>query len=194
MSERLNIFLKTITDFADAECEKLEQRAQSFKEENISAYKKEAEEKSRSNTQYEKERILSRVNREISDYEAQKKSALASIRENITEKVFNEVKEKIEEFTSSPEYESFLIKSADNLKKAIGDGETVFFVRTADLKYENAIKSAVKGCTVLPDDEIVFGGLRAVDKTSSVCADDTLDSRLSAERANFVRKADLKIY
>lgn len=194
MSERLTTFLKTITDFADEECRELENKAQSFKDENISKYKSQAEALNKSHIEHETSRILSRVNREISEYEAEKKTALTSLRSSLTEKVFIEATDRIKAFTESAEYEAFLVKSAENLRKAMNCDGITFFVREEDLKYSDAVKKAVVDCEIKTDAEILLGGLRAVDKNDEICGDDTLDTRLSESKRKFAEKSDLKIY
>lgn len=194
MSERLTAFLKTVTDFANEECQELETKAQSYKDGEISRYRKDAENKSKSYTDHETGRILSRVNREISDYEAEKKTALTVLRASVTSKVFGKVKEKINKFTDSKEYEAFLINSAKKLHGAMGSEEITFFLRSADMKYGESIKNAVAGRKVSSDEEIILGGLRAVDKTASICGDDTLDARLLESQKKFAEQSDLKIY
>ena len=192
MQERLTIFLKAVSDFADARCEELENQAKSFKNENISAYKSEAEAKNRSYIEYETGRILSSVNRQISDYERSKKTALTALRSEITDKVFDSVTKLINDFTESEKYEQFLLKSAEELKKSIG-GSAVFFLRPTDMKYADTLRAKF-GAEVKEDDKIVLGGLRASDKDSLMLADDTLDARLVAGRAEFAEKSGLKIY
>ncbi len=194
MSERLTTFLKTVTDFANAECEELKTRAQSFRDDNITAYRKEAEAKSRSHAEYEINRILSRTNCEISDYEGKRKAALTHLRTEITDKIFGEVCEKIKEFTRSADYEQFLLNSASSLKNAIGAETIIFFLKPDDMKYADRIKEDVPGCTVREDNDILLGGLRATDGNAQLCGDDTLDIRLTAQRELFAEKSDLKIY
>lgn len=192
MQERLTTFLKAVSDFADARCKELENQAKSFKNESISAYKSEAEAKNRSYIEYETSRILSSVNRQISDYETEKKTALTALRSEITDKVFESVTKLINNFTESENYEQFLLKSAEELKKSVGDG-AVLFLRPADMKYADILREKF-GAEIKEDGKIVLGGLRASDKDSLVLADDTFDARLNAQRAEFAEKSGLKIY
>lgn len=190
MSERLTAFLKTVEDFADAECEELRSKAQSFKDDSINAYRKEAENKSRALCQYETNRISSRTGGEISAYEVEKKAALTRLRSEINEKVFNEVSEKINEFTKSPAYADFLKKSAAEIRAALGN-DAVFYLRPADMKYADIFAN---GAPVHEDGEIILGGIRATDNSGSIRADDTLDARLAAQRTEFSEKSELKFY
>lgn len=191
MSERLTTFLKTVSDFADAECSKLEYKAQSFKDENISAYKEEAEKKNKSNIEYESHRILTSANRKISAYETEKRTALIALRTNITEKVFDGVREKLCEFTKSQNYLDFLVESAKEAKKAIG-GDITVFLRSEDMRYAEKIEE-ICGVKAEVSDKILLGGLRAASRDGSIMADDTLDSRLEIQKTVFAEKSALKI-
>ncbi len=192
MSERLTAFLKTVTDFADAQCSDLEYKAQSFKDENIISYQKKAEQKSKEYIDYEVSRIKTTVNKTISDYEAEKRSALISLRTQITEDVFSQVIEKITEFRSSADYEAFLLRSAQSLKSEIGDDATIL-ISTDDMKYAEKITSATQ-CIVKQDDTIELGGLRAINTDETIIIDDTLENRLNAEHQDFIKKSNLKIF
>lgn len=192
MSERLTAFLKTVTDFADSQCSDIAYKAQSFKDENIFSYQKEAEKKHKDYIEYEIGKNLTTVNKTISDYEAEKKSALISLRSSITDKVFTEVKERIAEFTKSENYVSFLLKSAEMLKKAIGENATVL-MRGEDMKYAEKIKAAAN-CQVKEDNAIILGGLRAVNSDETVIIDDSLEHRLDKEYKDFIKKSSLKIF
>lgn len=192
MSERLTAFLKTVTDFADAQCSDLEYKAQSFKDENIEAYQKKAEQENREYIDYEVGRIKTAVNKTISDYEAEKKSALISLRTQITEDVFGKVEDKIIKFKSSADYEAFLLKSAESLKNAVGDNG-IILISTDDMKYADMIADATQ-CKVKEDNTIELGGLRAISSDQTVMIDDTFENRLKAEHQNFIKNSNLKIF
>lgn len=192
MSERLTAFLKTVTEFADAECSELEYKAQKFKDENIILYRKNAEQKNKEYIQYETNRILNNVNSRISSYEAEKKSDLISLRTSIADKVFDEVRTKLEKFTQSDEYEAFLIKSAKELHNEMGES-TIIFIGEKDVDFTQKIKNCVN-CEIRVDNEITIGGLRATDKDGLVMADDTLDARFNEAQKNFMANSDLKIF
>lgn len=192
MSERLTIFLKAVNDFADEKCSEIEYKAQSYKDENITSYYKQAEQKTNDYIEYETSRMRNTVNSKISQYESEKKSALISLRSTITEKVFDEVKENISAFTKTNDYGAFLIKSAKELKASVGE-EIIIFMRTEDISFADSIKEAVN-CEIKEDNEIILGGLRATDKNGLIMADDTLDIRLAEAQKEFVSKSDLKIF
>ncbi len=192
MPERLTAFLKTITDFADAQCSDLEFKAQSFKDENIISYQQEAKQKSRDYIEYEIQKDLTAVNKTISDYESEKKSALISLRTSITDNIFAEVREKTEAFVNSVDYENFLLRSAVALKNAMGD-DTTILVGTKDMKYTEKIRNTTN-CTVKEDSTIISGGLKGINKDGTVVTDDTLDSRLDTEYRDFIKKSNLKIF
>ncbi len=192
MSERLTAFLKTVSDFADAECSDLEYKAQSFKDENIISYRKKATVKNREHIDYEVGRILTSVNKTISDYEADKKSKLISLRTEITDNVFNSVKEKLIEFKATADYEAFLIKSALSLKETMGI-DCKILISTEDMGLADRIAKETE-CPIQVDDTIELGGLRAVNNDETIIIDDTLENRLNAEHQDFIKKSNLKIF
>lgn len=191
MSKRLTTFLKTVTDYADERCRELEKKANDFKDADISAYRKKAEKDNNAYIKYETDRLMTSVNRKISEYEAEKRKALTDLRESITAKVLNEVKTKLDEFTKSGEYFDFLTKSANSAKEALGEGAVVF-LRAGDMPLAEKLEKAA-GIKVKESDDIILGGIKAVDAAGLVMADDTLDSRLSLCKSHFAQKADLKV-
>ncbi len=192
MSERLTVFLKTVTDFADAQCSDLEYKAQSFKDENIISYRKSAEQKAEEYIAYETGRELTAVNKTISDYEAEKKSALISLRAAIGNDVFAKVREKIVFFTESDDYADFLKRSALALKDAVGENATLL-LRGCDMKFASQL-TELTGLDVREDCDIELGGLRAISSDETVITDDTLEFRLDAECKDFIKKSNLKIF
>ena len=193
MSERLDIFLKSITDYADTQCKKLEKTAETQMQKEIISYKKQATEISRANTNREISKIQSDAANKAADYEAEKRLSLMKIRNELSNNVFSEVSKKLEAFVLSEKYPEFLKKSAENLKEVIGE-EIVFYVREDDMKYADILQKTAKNAEVKESATIHFGGIFATDKNETLRADDTLDSRLKLEEKAFFENADFKVF
>ena len=72
--------------------------------------------------------------------------------------------------------------------------DVVVYVRKDDLKFADAIKSAVKGnCRVEQSDEISIGGMIGISKKMGLLVDETLDSRLEAQHEWFCENSGLKV-
>lgn len=192
MSERLDIFLKSVTDYADLQCRKLERAAETRMQKEITAYKKQAVLSSRSNTARETDKIRSNAANKAAEYESKKRLALAALRKELSDGLFDGVAEKIDSFTKSSEYPKFLMKSAENLLKVIGS-DIVFYLRPCDMVYSEILQNLAENAVVKEDASIRLGGIAATDKDETLRADDTLDSRLKTEKKAFFENAEFKI-
>ena len=191
MSERLTKFLRSVQDFADSECSALEYKAQSFKDENINEYTEIENKKSKEYIEYETSRIKRDVNCKLSQYESQKKSALVSLRNELSQKVFDDVTAKIKNFTSSDKYLDFLLKSVESIKEFSND-KIEIHLKKEDLKYGEKLKNAVS-CTIIEDNSIILGGIKASLNNGTLSVDDTLDKRLLLQKDEFIKNSNLEI-
>lgn len=192
MSERLDIFLKSITDYADTQSKKLQKTAETQMQKEIIAYKKQATESFRTNTNREISKIQSTAASKAADYESEKRYALSRLKNELSNSIFEDVTKKIEAFVISEEYPEFLEKSAQSIKEAIGE-DIIFYLRADDMKYANILQSVCENAQVLQSNKIHLGGIFATDKTETLRADDTLDSRLKQEEKTFFENAEFKI-
>lgn len=193
MDKRLDIFLKSVTDYAQTQCNKLERTAETQMQKEITAYKKQATENSRSNTNREIGKIRSDAAFKSAEYESEKRLALASLKNELSDGIFDEITLKVKVFTKSLEYSDFLKKSAERLTTVIGS-EIIFYVRPCDMIYAGALNKIAENAEIREDGQIVLGGIIATDKSETLRADDTLDSRLSAEKKSFFENTDFKIF
>ena len=191
MDERLDIFLKSVTDYADLQCKKLEKSAETQMQKEITEYKKQATEKVRSNTSREIGKIQSAAGVKAAEYESAKRLHLVNLRNELTDGIFADAELKIKEFTASSEYPDFLKQSAQALLQAVG-AEIIFYVRPCDTVYADILKEIADGAGIREDSTIRLGGIIATNKNETLRADDTLDSRLSAEKKAFFESTDLK--
>ncbi|MBQ7596780.1 MAG: hypothetical protein IJU45_08970 [Clostridia bacterium] len=111
-------------------------------------------------------------------------------RSGITDEVFSKAQKKIEEFVESDGYLPFLLKSVESIKEAVGEN-AVIRIRPEDEKYSDEIKKHCAG--VETDDTIKIGGCKGINTETSMKADDTLDSRLAAQRELFYEQSGLSI-
>lgn len=193
MDKRLDIFLKSVTDYAQTQCKKLERTAETQMQKEITAYKKQAAENSRSNTSREIGKIQSDAALRAAEYESEKRLALAALRNELSDGIFDEITLKIKDFTKSSAYSDFLKESAERLIAVIGS-EIVFYVRPCDIIYANLLNEIADNAKIYEDGQIILGGIIATDKAATLRADDTLDSRLSAEKKSFFENTDFKIF
>ena len=122
-----------------------------------------------------------------SEHEADRRIRLriAGARKEIEDRTFAAAEQKAAEFTQTPAYRDFILASVNNmLKAAKGCGLTVC-VRGADLKYADDIRALSPDITVETDDSIMTGGVKGRADGARLFMDDTLDTRLQAQREYF---------
>ncbi len=107
-------------------------------------------------------------------------------RKELEQQAFDRAAQKLAAFTETPDYEAFLLKSAQRMAAHFNGGEIVFTLRPADEAYAQKIAAVVpQPCRFETDESIRIGGCRAVSVFSRLSADDTLDARLEGQRAWF---------
>ena len=132
----------------------------------------------------------------ITEY-AQKEYALRrelyDERKHIADMVFDEVREKLAEYTGSPAYRSALIGSAKEAASICGDYPCRIMLRAADMIYADDIITVFKDAEACEDSSIVIGGVKVLCESRSMLLDDTLDTKLDAQRARFSETSGLKV-
>lgn len=112
-------------------------------------------------------------------------------RNELAEMIFSDVIKKIEEFTQSKEYEDLLRSRAKELSQ-YNYPNSCIYIREADKKYANAIKSEFTDSIKIEcDDEIRFGGLRLESIESGIVVDETFDSLLNEQKEWFYHNSGL---
>ena len=176
-------FLKAIKKYAD------EQR---------SAMLKEATEKGRHDSEkYIKDKLEESRNRQTGILakkiqEGQKKLFLE--RAEMTESVFKKAEEKLVEYTKTSDYSNSLVKSAKEVAKLFADNDCVVYVNERDMKNSDKIKAVFAGSTeVVADKSIKIGGIKGFCKAMNIVADETLDSKLYAQKEWFIENSGLSV-
>ena len=124
--------------------------------------------------------------RRVAAARARAKQEWLERRAELEQQAFDRAAQKLAAFTETPDYEAFLLVSAQRMAAHFNGGEIVFTLRPADEKYAEKIDGAVpQPCRFDTDASIRIGGCRAVSEASRLSADDTLDARLESQRAWF---------
>lgn len=187
-------FLQAIKKYADEQKNAIRIEAEQLKEEKI----KKAEKKAK----YDSEKLIkdsleAKRNEETSKLakmtqDGQKKLFLE--RMEMTDKVFKKAEEKLIEYTEKPEYYEKLEQSAKNIAALFGSENCVIYVNEKDMAYSDKIKAQFSGKTeICTDRTIKIGGLKGYCETMSIVADETLDSRLKAQKEWFIENSGLSV-
>lgn len=187
--ERAQRFAEVINLTAANVCEKMDKQISQFKKDELARLNREAQQVFEDKLKFEKDRISSETNKQLSDFEMQSKRTLSKMREKITDSVFEKAAQKLEGFTKSEQYDAFLKRSISALSNEIEDA--VIFVKESDAERVRALFGG--NICVKTSDKIRLGGAFAQSADGAVTADDTLDIRLEEKREWFLSESGLVI-
>lgn len=193
-STKTDNFLKAIQKYADAQRNAMRNEVEQLKEEKI----KEAEKQGK----YDSEKYIKDKLEEIKHKETSKlakmmqdsQKELFLERSQMTDNIFKKAEEKLLEYTKTTEYTKNLIHRAKNISSLFGNNSCIIYVNEKDLKNAEKIGSVFSGkFEILSDNSIKIGGIKGYCKSMNIVADETLDSRLYAQRKWFIENSGLSV-
>ena len=119
------------------------------------------------------------------------KKEVIETRAKITENVFSAVKERLESFTQTAEYENLLLSSAKKMAELCNGSPFVIFMREADMKFSEKIKAVSPEISIDTDNAIRIGGIYGVCAEKSIKLNDLLETRLEAQKEWFYENSGL---
>ena len=192
--ERAAKFFDAITKDAEERHEEMTRKTRETVESGLEKAKTKAH--SQAQAKIERERMLKEqeFNRTVANERTQQRARLTDKRGAITDEVFGDAREKLTAFTESDGYADFLKKSAAGFAAVFPQGYVTVYVCPGDMRFADDIKKAFgRDCKVESSDEITIGGCRAGVAGGSTVADDTLDTRLEAQREWFLENSGMSV-
>ncbi|MGN0488940.1 MAG: V-type ATP synthase subunit E [Ruminococcus sp.] len=188
-------FLTAIKKYSALEREQIQKDIAEIKEEEIKKAqakgKREAESYISKQYSINKAAVTSRYS--VKNLESQGK--LYKKREEITSNVFKKAKDKLIEFTSTPQYKDLLLGYAKEIAELFDDNSCIVYLKNDDMKFADEIKSVFSGnVDVKADNMIKIGGIIGNCKDKNIVADNTLDSKLDNQKEWFTENSQLKVY
>ena len=123
-----------------------------------------------------------------------KKKKLFRERAKMTDEVFEMAAQKLIKYTETKEYKLKLVDSARQIAELFDDNRCVVYINEKDMKYSTEILAAFHGMAELvKDNSIKIGGLKGYCKSMRIVADETLDTKLSAQREWFIENSGLSV-
>ena len=193
-SAKTDNFLKAIQKYADEQRNAMRSEVEQLKEEKL----KEAEAKSKYDSEkYIKDKLEEVRNKETGRLakkmqESQKELFLE--RAKMTESIFENAANKLIEYTNTAAYKDSLIENAKAIAKLFDGNDFVLYVNAKDMDSAQKIKSLFdKNVEVTVDKTIKIGGMKGYCRAMNIVADETLDSKLYAQRDWFIENSQLSV-
>ncbi len=187
-------FLNAIKKYADNQRKTILSEVDSFKKEKIAEATKKAKYDSE---KLVKDKLEAKKNEQTSKIaklmqEGQKKLFLE--RAEMTESVFKKAEEKLIEFTKTTQYSELLNNYAKNISDLFEGKSCIIYVNERDMALADQIKTILGGKAELcADKTIKIGGLKGYCEALRIVADETLDSKLNAQREWFFENSGLSV-
>lgn len=132
--------------------------------------------------------------RKISLTELEGRRNLLLLREQLTNKVFDEAASRITDFSKTEEYKSYISGLVKKCCESIPDGNIVIEVKKDDLELSDIlVKASGRDATVKENANIVLGGVVVINPLKGVVVDETLDLKLKNQKDWFASESGLSI-
>lgn len=119
----------------------------------------------------------------VSKAEQEARVRVLTYRENLVDKIFNNIYDKLVHFTESEVYKTYL---QSLLKDEKTDEDTIVYLREEDMRFEEMLRDVTgPSCTFETDSRIELGGLSVFDRKRSVLNNKTLDIMFEEQKKNF---------
>jgi vacuolar-type H+-ATPase subunit E/Vma4 len=187
-------FLKAIKKYANAQKKAMKGETKQLKSERLRQAEKKAKQDSERMKREKLAKMRSRHTAMIAAQTQKAQKELFLTRAGMTDEVFGLASEKLLAYAKTPEYAQKLRDSAGEIAALFGDKDCVLYVRACDLGAAEEFKRFFKGeVQTQADDTIEIGGVRGYCREMAIIADETLDSRLEAQREWLIENAALSV-
>ena len=128
--------------------------------------------------------------------ETEVKKELILFREEIIDRVFSKVHEKLVEFTSSADYQSWLVKRTIKASVEVGKGKKVIYLSSGDMKFKEAIEKCAPEAEVIcdSDGEDFIGGVKVFNSDKNLFVNYSIKDMLDEKRSVFLQESGMSIY
>ncbi len=189
-TENLERFISQINETADRAVESIHRETEKYVSGELEKAKKQARREIHDSQFMELDKLNEKNNTDFFASQRRETIHLIEVRRELTEKVFEEARRRVEAFTHSADYAGFLTASAKKITEVVGT-DSVFYLREDDSKYRDELLPFCR--EIATDNEIALGGIRAVNQERGLAADDTLDTRLQQQREAFYEQSGLSV-
>lgn len=142
----------------------------------------------------ELEEMQSNAASEISESHIERTKKLIDKRDEYVSAVFNEAREKLNAFTSTDEYQEFMVNKAKKVMDMFDHDECIIYVRKEDLALKDELMKLYKNISdVKESQDILIGGLIGENPKSLLVVDETLDFALKNQKEWFSKNSGLII-
>lgn len=192
--EKLSKFVQAITQYAEEQRDKIIREAEEYKSERLKKAEREVLTDAYKLIQSETEAIRKQNVREMSLRDLASRKEVLVRRRQITDEIFERVKEKLKSYTLSPEYGQYMEGLLGRMAPLLPDDGTVYYISRGDERLKERLsKLCPPNARIELSDNIEIGGILGVNAKSGYIIDNTLSSKLNAQSSWFAASSGLNI-
>ena len=183
--EKLKHFLDTCMEDARARSSRMMQEYMAAQEKAFDEHQKEARRRSQLQVRQETDKIERDINKQLSIEQLNLKRSLGQKQEELKEKLFTVLEEKLDAFRKTPEYETFLSHQFQDALKLAGDEELRIYLDPSDKDKLDQLAKSFPAVHIQLSDEPFMGGIRGVLPSRKILIDNSFQARLAQAREDF---------
>ena len=188
-------FLKAINKYAEEQRLKIQNEIEEFKRQELEKAETEILNDTYILIQKEMAEMKSKISKELCINEMQGKKQLFEKRKSIMEKVFDEVRQRLLDFTKTDEYIEFIKEGVKKVLEVLNGSDVILYIRKEDENLINNLKSNFvdRDFKIEVIDNIYLGGVLGYSLSAGIIADETLDSKFEEQKKWFAENSGLKV-
>ena len=183
--EKLKHFMDVTTQKVNEENAEALEEYENGLEKVFADYKENAARKAELSLKLKEESLIKKKNAEVARRQMEIREETGRLQKELTEKIFAEVKGKLERYMGTGDYERYLIAQVRAAKDFAGDDEILIYIDPADIDKKNSIAAAAN-TTVMVSKYGFGGGIRAVIKSRGILIDQSFETKVKEAAEGFV--------
>lgn len=182
--EKLNRFLETSINDVRQQSTEIIAKYTSALETEFEEYKLLIDSQIEQQLKAESSKIRILTNRELAENQIEIKRNISKKQEELKDKLFAEIREKITAFKTTPAYHNLLIQQIKDAVKFAGADEIVIYIDPADKDLLGLLKDSTN-VSILVSDTSFFGGIKAVIQSKNILINNSFKNKLEEVSDNF---------
>jgi vacuolar-type H+-ATPase subunit E/Vma4 len=184
---KLSRFIDAVNEDIDSKVAVIIDGAEAERDSILADAKTQADEQAAKLYETNIKRITQKITRQVSQNEFAAKKDILKHREELTEKLFSAIADKLCELHKSDKYADILAK---RLAMVSIDSVSEIALSPEDMKYADSLKKSLKtdNVTFTSDNAIRYGGFSVYNKTSGTIVDKTFDGAIDEQRNLFTNR------
>lgn len=149
------------------------------------SYKEQALKQAAAQIEIEKEKARREINKELSKQQLHIKRKISRKQAELKDILFEEVKELLDTYLSSPEYTTLLLEQINKAKQFAGNTDMILYIDPRDTDKKEMLESQT-GVTLTISEYSFLGGTRAVIESKNILIDNSFEQKFKKAKENFV--------